>query len=262
MAAGGGAGGAEAEEAAKAEADEGGDAAVVFAAAGEVFEAFLDEEGDEDEGADGVGPPPGEEGVEAEADEDGDVLEVAEEAFHGLSAEGVGLHAGGDAHLGDVEDGHDDGAGDDDGDACDAGLGLGEPASEVGTGVEDDVEGEEEEGEADKALGATLGTFGFFLAQMGGQAPDEDAAGKEFDDAVEAEGEDGNAAGLESCPQSDDGLDEVPEEASDDEEQGCAAEGVCLRHLGWILLLPCDCGFRSVFFGAGGFDDCPRASRR
>ena len=140
VAAGGGAG-AEAEDAAEAEADEGAEACVGSAAAGEVFEAFLDEEGDEDEGGDGVGPPPVEEGVEAEADEDGEVLEVAEEAFHGLGAEGAGLHAGGDAHLGDVEDGHDDGAGDDDGHACDAGLGLGEPACEVGAGVEGDVGG-------------------------------------------------------------------------------------------------------------------------
>ena len=65
---------------------------------------------------------------------------------------------------------------------------------------------------------------------MGGQAPDEDAASKEFDDAVEAEGEDGDASGLEACPEGDDGLDEVPEEADDDEEQSCAAEGVCLKH--------------------------------
>ena len=142
----------------------------------------------------------------------------------------MGLHAGGDAHLGDVEDGHDDCAGDDDGDTSDAGLGLGEPASEVGAGVEDDVEGEEEEGDADKPLGATLGNLGFFLAQTGGKAPDEDATGEELDDTVETEGEDGDAAGLESCPESDDGLDEVPEEPDDDEDQGGAAKGVCLKH--------------------------------
>ena len=77
-----------------------------FAAQG--LDAFAQDDGDHDEGGDGIGPPPAEGGIEDEAAEQDGGEPGAEVGLAGVGDEGGAVEPGSDAALGAGEEWHDD----------------------------------------------------------------------------------------------------------------------------------------------------------
>lgn len=108
--------------------------------------------------------------------------------------------------------------------------------------LEPHVRGENQEGRRDEARGATLDRLDPFLIRatngLRAEPPDQDRPGDALDETVDAEADEGDAAGGEPSPDGDDALDDVPADISGPRIE----EAVALREahleapiLAWLL---------------------------
>ena len=168
-----------------------GAAAAGFAA--ESGDAFAGDDGDHDETGDGIGPPPADRGVEEKSGEKDGGEVAAKLSLLGVGGHGGAVEAKGDGAFAAGEHGHDDerAAGEDD---------AGDGSIRRLAGIEfrgsfvADVGCEEEEGPADELEGSPFKILATMVL-IGFEAPEHDGAGEAFDDGVDAEADEGDAAG-------------------------------------------------------------------
>jgi hypothetical protein len=181
--------------------------------------AFAGDDGDHGEACGGVGPPPAEEGVEAEAGEEDGGEPGAELGLFGIGDHGGAGEGVADAAFGAGEPGHDEEGGDGEGDA-DPGFGGAFAGEKAFGGFVEDVGGEGVETDGDELLGAA---FGFGVG--GAEAPEHDGGGGGFDDAIDAEADEGDGAGHDAGGERDDGFEDVVGEGGVFEKEAFAEIG-------------------------------------
>ena len=159
---------------------------------------------------DGVGPPPPEQHVQQKP---GEHDRGEPDTQHGLRRVGfdrAASHLVSDAPLGSSQERHDDerDGGDSDPDGADTGM---VPADEFAEGLERDPYREQQEGCCDELDGAPFGGFGDVeTVPLLGKAPQDDRAGEDLNERVDAEAEESDGSGHRTRRDRDHALDGVP----------------------------------------------------
>jgi hypothetical protein len=171
----------------------------------EGFAGFVEDEREDGEGCDRVGPFDFEKRVGGEAGE-GDKGEVgAECGLGGVGAQGGALGLGGETAFLFGEPRHDECSGRKHGNSEIAGPGFG--VSEQGANRDySDEGGYDEQQSGGEAGGDALGAFGGRIAE----APEDDESGDQFDGAVTSEGSESGTVGAPGRVKREDGFEDHP----------------------------------------------------